>query len=197
MIDLKKLYEEHLECFENENKFKAYIVDLFPNEKKAKINVLTAMLAEGVLTPAQTEDKLDNKAFCQKICDDYGYSDKLVEECFISFSAIFHEVHIQAQPVSEQKNKVEKSLKQQEPKLKPSPLSDFEIYNGTLIKYRGQSQKVVIPNSVTIIMECAFENCNSIESIVIPNGVMKIGRSAINRDRDFKKTIKKQSLIRI
>lgn len=89
MINLKKLYDEHPECFESSAKFKAYLIDLYPEEKKARINVLTTMLEEGALKPAQTEDTFDDAAFCKRICDDYGYSENLVRECFVLFVDIY------------------------------------------------------------------------------------------------------------
>ncbi len=89
MIDLKKLYTEHPECFQDSAKFRAYLTDLYPGEKKARINVLVTLLSEGVLTPAQTKDKFDDMAFCKRISDDYGYNSNLVKECFAYFAGIF------------------------------------------------------------------------------------------------------------
>ncbi len=59
-----------------------------------------------------------------------------------------------------------------------SPLSDFEIENGVLKKYKGNSENVVIPNSVTSIGEKAFYKCKGIASIEIPNSVTRIGYEA-------------------
>lgn len=59
--------------------------------------------------------------------------------------------------------------------------SEFEIENGALKLYKGNSEHVVIPNSVTIIEYTAFSYCNnnhSIKSIVIPNSVTRIGSGA-------------------
>lgn len=55
MIDLRKLYNEYPQCFKNSAKFRAYLSDLYPTEKKARINVLTTMLEEGrSLLPKRT-----------------------------------------------------------------------------------------------------------------------------------------------
>lgn len=57
--------------------------------------------------------------------------------------------------------------------------ADFIIRAGVLEKYTGASTEVVIPNTVKIIGESAFENCSALTSVVIPDGVIEI------RDRAF------------
>ena len=65
------------------------------------------------------------------------------------------------------------------PDPKPaSPLTDFKIKKGVLIKYLGNSEDVVIPEGVTEIGNEAFRSCFYLESIEIPNGVTTIGNEA-------------------
>ena len=65
------------------------------------------------------------------------------------------------------------------PDPKPaSPLTDFKIKKGVLIKYLGHSEDVVIPEGVTEIGNKAFSSCLYLESIEIPNGVTTIGNEA-------------------
>lgn len=51
---------------------------------------------------------------------------------------------------------------------------DFKIVNSVLTKYIGSSDKVIIPDGVTVIDSFAFYQLTEIQTIVIPDGVMRI-----------------------
>lgn len=55
--------------------------------------------------------------------------------------------------------------------------SDFVIQAGTLIKYKGASVNVTIPDEVVAI-ESAFKNCIGLKSVTIPDGVTLIRANA-------------------
>ena len=55
--------------------------------------------------------------------------------------------------------------------------SDFTITNGVLVKYHGNSKKIIIPKGVTAIGNRAFYN-TSVTEVIIPVGVTKIGEWA-------------------
>ena len=57
-------------------------------------------------------------------------------------------------------------------------MSDFRIKNGMLMEYTGRDKNVVIPDSVTSIVDGAFICCSSLRSISIPDSVTSIGDRA-------------------
>ena len=57
--------------------------------------------------------------------------------------------------------------------------NDFDITAGKLLKYKGENQEVIIPDSVSEIGERAFEKLN-IRTVSIPAGVTKIGQAAFH-----------------
>ena len=69
-----------------------------------------------------------------------------------------------------------------EPPCEPvSPITDFEIENGVLKKYLGNSETVVIPEGVvTSIGDKAFQFFTFLKSIYIPYGVTSIGNYAFS-----------------
>lgn len=64
--------------------------------------------------------------------------------------------------------------------LPPSNLSNFEIKDGVLVKYKGNSSVVVIPDGVISIGDFAFNYRDNLTSIVIPNGLTSIGYGAFS-----------------
>ena len=56
----------------------------------------------------------------------------------------------------------------------------FEIKNDVLVKYTGNDTVVTIPDGVTRIEKCAFQNCRAIKQINIPNSVTQIGGGMFN-----------------
>ena len=69
--------------------------------------------------------------------------------------------------------KVTLTLGQLKKLVKEAKASDFEIKDGTLVKYHGKGGAAVIPNGVKTIGKFAF-NRTPITSLVVPNGVTKI-----------------------
>lgn len=52
--------------------------------------------------------------------------------------------------------------------------NEFDIRDGILYKYTGNSETVVIPDSVHIIHEKAFRHCAVITSVEVPDSVTSI-----------------------
>lgn len=59
-------------------------------------------------------------------------------------------------------------------------LLNFKIENGVLIKYLGDDNNIIIPNSVTTIEEYAFSGCTKLINISVSNTVTSIGSNAFN-----------------
>lgn len=57
-------------------------------------------------------------------------------------------------------------------------IKDFEIENGVLEQYTGNDMEVIIPNSITSIVDWTFEGCSSLKSVKMGNGVKSIGKYA-------------------
>lgn len=170
MIDLRKLKAEHPECFENENAFRAYLRDLYPLEK-AKINVLSIMFSKGIDETIKSGDSLSVCAFCDGIQNEYGFSQKIVEECFTLFANLYN--GIDATSTHNQENRIERNLKL-------CSNDDFEFEGTILKKYKhlGYSGEVVVPDGVTAIGDKAFERCTNLTGIVMPQSIEFIGEAA-------------------
>lgn len=173
-IDLKKLKAEHPDCFENTEKFKAYLFTLYPEEKKAKINVLAIMVEQGVLDIVATGNLLDGIVFCEQLCNDYGFNESLVNECFALFAKSFSGYST----IVATKNNVQTELPPDYPTLDNYNEFEFEIEGTVLKAYRRNGKVVRIPYGVTEITRDVFKNCSTIENITIPDSVISIGARA-------------------
>lgn len=60
-------------------------------------------------------------------------------------------------------------------------MNDFEIESGELLSYSGSESRVIIPDGVEVISDCAFDGNENITEVVIPDGVIAI-ESAVFKD---------------
>lgn len=65
-----------------------------------------------------------------------------------------------------------------------SRTGDFEIKNGVLIKYRGASKNVVVPDGVKLIGQYAFKD-SDVEYVKLPDSLTKIGQYAFLHAEDL------------
>ena len=71
------------------------------------------------------------------------------------------------------------------------------IENGELVKYKGNTKNVVIPEVVDKIGFQAFSGCESLVSVTIPDGVTKIGFSAFSECRNLTSVVIPESVTEI
>jgi hypothetical protein len=55
---------------------------------------------------------------------------------------------------------------------------DFQIVGGKLIRYSGESDEIIVPDTVSVIGESAFENCSAITKVTLPETITAIGDQA-------------------
>jgi hypothetical protein len=80
---------------------------------------------------------------------------------------------------AEERQRREEERKRREAEERQRQLkAEFQIKNGVLVKYTGNSSNVTIPNSVKSIGSYAFQYCGSLKSVTIPNSVTSIGDDA-------------------
>ncbi len=187
MININELKSEHPECFDNSDKFKAYLKDLYPSEK-ARANILAIMFSEGIKEVIESSDIFSVNNFCRRIYEEYGFDKKLIIECYNYFAAAFIGRHLMPEEMSA-RNRTEKSrdktnaneliaLDFDYPTLQNYDKKKFKIEGTILIKYRGKEKSVKIPYGVTGIFDEAFYGCSTITDITVPNSVNSICRCA-------------------
>jgi len=65
---------------------------------------------------------------------------------------------------------------------------DFEIRGGVLVKYHGNAEEVVIPDGVVEIGKGAFHDCAVLRRVILPEGIERIGESAFMNCRRLEAT---------
>ena len=165
-INLKQLINDYPECITNGAKLKAILLDTYPAMSKAIVNTLVIMANSGIakeIHDSKNVNELDKSRWINKLENDYGLSEKFTSQCVELLSRKY--------PTSQIKEKLSPEI------IQPSK-KDFEIEDGVLIEYNGESTKVVIPNGVVAIGDFAFTLCSEITEITIPKTVKSIGHNA-------------------
>lgn len=74
---------------------------------------------------------------------------------------------------------------------------NFEIENGVLQKCSLKKKEIIIPDGVTHIASCAFEDLNKLEKIVFPSSLIKIELQAFRNLKALKEVVFKDSPVEI
>lgn len=183
-IDVIEILTKYPDCKTNGGKFRAILMDLYPNASKAIVNTFVLMSDCGIVEEIFSAKQIDSfyeSRWKKKLEDDYGISDKIICEC-LSFMTESDAKQLPSINDADVKNQVDvgstKPIDTVSKMPKPSQLSDFEIENGVLKRYEGSASSVVIPDSVTSIGDRAFYRCSGLTDITIPDSVMSIGWDA-------------------
>ena len=83
MIDLKKVITKYPECLESASKLRAYLCDLYPDEKTGLLNVIVLITTTDyykIIKSSETIDDLLLFRWVKKIEDDYGYAETHIVE---------------------------------------------------------------------------------------------------------------------
>ena len=75
--------------------------------------------------------------------------------------------------------------------------NDFQIENGTLVKYIGDSERVVIPEDIVAIGPSAFQDCTILSEVIMPDCVEMVGINAFEGCINLKKVSFSNSLVSI
>ncbi len=189
MINLKDVISKYPECLESSEKLRAYLTDLYPN-KKAKVSIIVAIFNCGIAEEIKNMNTIDEMAlsrFCNRLENDFGYSQKLAHACLEGWVLAYDKnapIH-----VLETKDITIETLLETPQKPKPTVSSarkervnnDFIINNGVLIeckKSKNKCESIEIPNGVIAIADKAFRDFCNLKNVVIPNTVQRIGVSA-------------------
>lgn len=182
-INLKQIIEQFPDCVTNGAKLKAILLDTYPEISKAIVNTLVIMANSGIAKEIQDSENitdLDKSRWQKKLEDDYGLSDRI----------ILNSIEILEQSV------IDNDIS-----------SNFEIDNDILVDINGclflKTQNTTyllryIGNDTTLILpekycgnnyqiyKGAFFECNQLESITIPNGIINIGYYAFEGCNNLK-----------
>ncbi len=70
-----------------------------------------------------------------------------------------------------------------------SDINDYEIFEDELIRYKGNSKKVIVPNGITTIGASAFWDCTSVVEIQLPETLTRIGGDAFYYCKNLEKLV--------
>ena len=201
-INLQQIINDYPDCVTNGTKLKGILLDTYPDIPKAIVNTLVIMVNSGIakeIRGSENITELDKSRWQQKL-EDEGFAENVICTCLnIFFFAVgLKVICMQNDTKVDTSYIVEKKIEKQ---VLPTDLSDFEIKDGVLVKYKGTATNVVIPDCVTVIGyrsfskfskltsvtisdsvtsidDFAFADCSGLTSITIPNNVTSIGEGA-------------------
>ena len=168
MIDLKEVITKYPECLESSEKLRAYLTDLYPNEK-AKVSIIVAIFNCGIADEIKNMKTIDEMAlsrFCNRLENEFGFSQKLVRNCLELWTTAYG-------------NNIQVSLPQKENKRNNNPQKEVKTTKTSSAKNKGTNSNryFVIENGILKQCKRSKDKCTTID---IPEGVTCIGKGAFN-----------------
>ncbi len=83
MIDLKSVITKYPECLNTSDKLKAYLTDIYPDEK-ARVRIIVSIYYCGIVDEIKKSTAVDEITiirYCNKLENEFGFSKKLSYEC--------------------------------------------------------------------------------------------------------------------
>lgn len=210
MIDLKEVITKYPECLESSEKLRAYLTDLYPNEK-AKVSIIVAIfncgIAEEIKNSSSVEDIVIER-FCTRLENDFGYSRKLSNDCIDLWLEAYCKKRLRPK-TNIQKNNIDTAVITPTPKVnqstsKPNIHNTSNIQNSKSIK--NNTPKPTIDKNTKFQKDGITYVCNlddfQINStgglekykgkeqyVILPQSVRCIEKYAFNRNDILKRII--------
>lgn len=194
MIDLREVIHSYPNCLSSRASFKSILMDKYP-ECKRMINILTIMVECGIVQKIKSITSLsDNELqiLLLQLEKDYGISPQYSSECIVIWAKAF-DIQVQLN----KKQVISVSI----PKpVFHTPIIELPIVEGedadyeylmengavTIKKFIGiDEEEIIIPNSINgmpvkVIGEKAFAGCNSVNKVVVSDGITVIEDGAFH-----------------
>ena len=153
MIDLKSVVEKYPESLNSAEKLRAYLTDLYPNEK-AKVGIVVSIFSCGIAEEIERSKKIDDVTiarFCTRLENEYGYSQKLSKECLELWFEVYSKTITKPEAVVP-KNTVTV--------VPPAPKNTISTSNPTIVQTTQpkkpqpaiSNKKIKIPSKLTAIV---------------------------------------------
>ena len=198
-INLCNIINNHPSAIKDKKLFRSILGDYYPNpENKKIIYILSLFLGREALTIMKETNQITDDLF-SKITNDiynaFGSDKQLIGDCISIWAECYNtkmalistEQSISNQEASSHissaatnNNQQINNQVKQKTSVQSNSNSDFVIRNNALIEYVGSSRTVIIPDGVVEIgKEAFFDNADVLE-VIIPSSVETIGDSAFS-----------------
>ena len=159
-IDLRRIIEDYPECVSNGAKLKAILSDLYPTAPKAILNTLCLTVNCGVAAEVKTVSSISQievSRWQNTLETEYGLARNIIDKSLGLWISVFWD-RLQDGQLTKKRYTYK-------------DLSDFEIQDHVLVKYKGKKSNITIPDIVESIASQSFSGNTNIEYVLIAGNV--------------------------